>query len=78
MLLAILVTGFTGNPGTQCRYANPQSMDQALKIALSVQETERQENIIESFCANFDRSVRLVSKSRNRKFSDDENQRPPD
>ena len=34
MLLASFLTGLTGNPGTQCRYANPQSMDQALKIAL--------------------------------------------
>jgi len=31
MLLASFVTELTGNPGTQCRYANPQSMDQALK-----------------------------------------------
>ena len=33
MLLASFVTGLTGNPGTQCRYANPQSMEQALKIS---------------------------------------------
>jgi len=31
MLLASFVTGLVGNPGTQCRYANPHSMDQALK-----------------------------------------------
>ena len=77
MLLASFVTGLTGNAGTQCRYANPRSMDQALKIALSVQEAERQEKIGESFYANFDRSVRLMSKSPNRKYSDDEKQRPP-
>jgi len=65
MLLASFVTELTGNPGTQCRYANPQSMGQVLKIALSVQEAERQEKISESFYANFDRSVRLMSKSLN-------------
>jgi len=43
MLLASFVSGLTGNPGTQCCYANPQSMDQALKMTLSVQEAERQE-----------------------------------
>ena len=77
MLLASFVTGLTGNPGTQCRYANTQSMNQALKIALSVQEVERQEKISESFYAKFDRSVRLMSKSPNRNYSDDEKQRPP-
>ena len=76
MLLASFVTRLTGNPGTQCRYANPQSMDQALRIALSVQEAERQEKFSESFYANFDRSVRLMSKSPNRRYLDDEKQRP--
>ena len=77
MLLASFVTGLTGNPGTQCRYANPRCMDQALKIALSVQEAERKEKISESFYANFDRSVRLMSKSPNRTYPDDKKQRPP-
>jgi len=63
MQLASFVTGLVGHPGTQCRYANPQSMDQALKIALSVQEAESQEKISECFYANFNRSVRLMSKS---------------
>jgi hypothetical protein len=51
-------------------------MELALKLALSVLEAERQENISESFYANFDRSVRLMSKSPNRKYPDDEKQRP--
>jgi len=76
MLLACFVTGLTGIPGTQCCYANPQSMDQALKIALSVQEAERQEKISKSFYANLDGSVRIMSKSPNRKYSEDEKQRP--
>ena len=77
MLLASFLTGLTGIPGTQYRYANPQSMDQDLRITLSVQEAERQEKISESFYANFDRSVRLTSKSPNRTYPDDDKQRPP-
>jgi len=63
MLLASFVPGLTGNPGTQCRYANPQTIDQVLKIAMSVHEAEGKENISESFYANINRSVRLMSKS---------------
>ena len=77
MLLASFVTGLVGNPGTQCRYAKPQSMDQTLKIDLSVQEAERQEKIRESLYANFDRSFRLMIKSPNRTYLDDKKQRSP-
>ena len=52
-------------------------MDQALKIALSLQEAERQGKISESFYANFDRSVRIMSKSPNRTYPDDKKQQPP-
>ena len=41
MLLASFVSGLSGVPGRQVRYANPQTMDQALIIALSVQEAEK-------------------------------------
>jgi len=66
MLLASFVTGLVGTPGRQVRYANPQTMDQALKIALSVQEAERQERFSESFYTQFDKSVRLTSEPANR------------
>jgi hypothetical protein len=36
MCLASFVAGLTGVPGSQVRFANPQSMQQALAIALSV------------------------------------------
>ena len=72
MLLASFVSGLVGSPGLQCRYASPQSMEHALRIALAVQEAERQEKISESFYANFDRSVRLTSKSPSRTHPDDE------
>jgi hypothetical protein len=55
MLLATFVNGLSGTPGRQVRYANPQTVDQALKIALSVQEAERHQRFIESFYTNFDK-----------------------
>jgi hypothetical protein len=76
MLLASFATVLTGDPGTQCRYANPQSMDQALKIAVFSGGREARK-ISDSFYAKFDRSVRLMSTSPNRNYSDDEKQRPP-
>src|SRR5215469_4346225 len=53
MLLASFESGLTGVPGRQVRYANPRTLEQALEIALSVQEAERQEKFSESFYANF-------------------------
>ena len=76
MLLASFVTRLIAAPGTQCLYANPQSMDHALRIVLSVQEAERQERISESFYENFDRSVGLMSKFPSRTHPDDGKQRP--
>jgi hypothetical protein len=43
MLLASFVSGLDGLSGRQVRYANPQTLGEALKIPLSVQETEEQE-----------------------------------
>jgi hypothetical protein len=47
MLLASYVAGLTGVPGRQVRYANPQTVQLALQIALSVQEAEKQERFNE-------------------------------
>jgi hypothetical protein len=66
MLLATFVNELSGTPGRQVRYANPQIVDQALKIALSVQEAERHEIFSERFNKNFDKSVRLLSQSPSR------------
>ena len=41
MLQASLVAGLAGRAGRQCRFSNPQNLDQALKIALSIQEAEK-------------------------------------
>jgi hypothetical protein len=43
MLLGSFVAGLSGDPGKQVRYANPQTMKQALTIALLVQEVEKEE-----------------------------------
>jgi hypothetical protein len=59
MLLATFISGLTGTPGRQVRYANPQTLGQALKIALSFQEAEKQERFNESFYTHFDESLRL-------------------
>jgi len=60
MLLASFVVGLTGIPGRQVRFLSPQSLDQALKTALSVQEAE---NFSKSFYTSFDNSLRVRSPS---------------
>jgi hypothetical protein len=52
MLLASFVSGLAETPGRQVRYANPQTMQEALKIALSVQKAEKQERFNEAFIPN--------------------------
>jgi hypothetical protein len=75
MLLASFVSGLSGVSGRNVRFANPWDMDQALKIALTVQEGERQESFNESFYTQFDKSVRLCLRSPGRSRSESESQR---
>jgi len=42
-LLAAFVSGLIGMPGNQCRYSNPQNLQQALSIALTVEQAEKQD-----------------------------------
>ena len=63
MFLASFVAGLTGIPGRQVRFSNPQDLDQALKMALSVQEAEKQETFSESFYIRFGNSLRVRSPS---------------
>jgi hypothetical protein len=51
MLVASFVSGLAGTPGRQIRCANPQKLGEALKIALSVQEAEKQERFNASLYA---------------------------
>ena len=67
MLLASFVAGLTGIPVRQLRFSNPQSLDQALKMTLSVQEAEKQEKFSESFYTSFDNSLRVRSPSPTRR-----------
>ena len=66
------VEGLTGVPGKQVRYASLRDIQQALSIALSVQEAEKQDRFNESFYARFDNSVSLLTRSpsRTRKHED--------
>jgi len=64
MLLASFVAGLAGKASRQTRFLNPQSLDPALKIALTVQEAEKQEKFSESFYASFNDSLRLHSPGR--------------
>ena len=62
MLLASYVAGLTGFVGKQVRTFNPQLIQQAVKIVLSVQEAEKQERFNNSFYTKFENSVNLQSK----------------
>jgi len=52
MLLAAFVSGLVGVPGRQCRFSNPQNIQQALSIALTVDQAEKQERFNECFIPN--------------------------
>ena len=56
--LARFVAGLTGVPGRQVRFASPQTMQQALSIALSVTEAEKQEKSDEIFLARTDKPLK--------------------
>jgi len=54
MLLASYVAGLIGVPGRQVRYVTQVSVEEAIRIAFSVQEDERQEKFNNSFYARHD------------------------
>jgi len=54
MLLASYVAGLIGVPGRQVRYPSPVSVEEAIRIAVSVQEAEKQEKFNDSFYARHD------------------------
>jgi hypothetical protein len=69
MLLASYISGLIGVPGKRVRFASLVSMDQAIRIAVSVEEAERQEKFNNSFYA---RNENITdSDSRNSYFSID-------
>jgi len=66
MLLASFVAGLAGEADRQTRFSNPQSLDQAQKIALTVQEAKKQEKCSEYFYVSFNNSLKLHSPGRTR------------
>jgi len=77
MLLSSFLSELHGVPGRQIRISNPQDINQAIKIAITLQEAERQERFNESFYARFDKSVRMCSRSPGRSRSENEGQQQP-
>ena len=53
MLLSSFISGLHGVPGRQIQFSNPQDIDQALKIFITLQKAERQEQFNESFIPDF-------------------------
>jgi hypothetical protein len=49
MTLASFVAGLSGIPGRQVRYSAPHSMEQALSLAISVQEVKNKKNSMRVF-----------------------------
>jgi hypothetical protein len=72
MLLTSFVASLSGVQGRQVRYANPQTIQEALRIALSVQEAEKQERFNNSFYTSFDSSVSLLPRPYSRTYSESE------
>ena len=61
MLLASFVSGLTSTAGYQVRISHPKSLGEALNLAVSVEEAERQQRFNESFYTRSEKSVRLLS-----------------
>ena len=72
MLLAAFVNGLTGTPGKQCRFSSPQNVQQALSIALTVEQAEKQDRFYDSFYTRYDKTVRLLARSPSRKKKGEE------
>jgi hypothetical protein len=49
MLLGSFVSGLSGTPDRRVRFTNPQSIHQALQIALAVEEAEKQERFLRKY-----------------------------
>jgi len=66
MLLISFVSGLSGTPRVQVRYASVKSLPEALRIAIAVPEAKTKERFNESFYTKVDKSVRLLSRSPSR------------
>ena len=75
MLLVSFDAGLPDVAGRQVRYASPQTVHDALRIALAVQDAEKQEEFNNSFYTRFDNSVSLHSRPPSRTYSESEGPR---
>ena len=66
ILLASFISCLIMSPGHQVRVSHVRCLEGALKIGLSVQESERQERFNESFYTRSEKSVRLLSEPKDR------------
>jgi len=71
MLPASFISGLAGKVGKHVRYQSPRNLEEALKIALAVQEAEKQEKFNESFYTRFENLVRLVSQSHGQTYREE-------
>jgi hypothetical protein len=65
MLLACFTSGLAGTPGRQTRYAMPKNLEEALKIAITVEEAELQERREQAFYVKTERFERRNVDRRN-------------
>jgi hypothetical protein len=63
MILSTFISGLIGNPGQQVRFRMPKSVDEAVQIAVTVYEAEKQERRNQAFFCN------MNSDSRGRDFN---------
>ena len=74
-LLASFVSGLSGSVGNHVRISCPRSLREALNLAQTVQEAERQERTSGSFYARSEKSVRLLYEPKGRPLSGGRNRR---
>ena len=75
LLLATYVASLAGSVGKHVRIFNPHSVQEAVQLALSVQEAEKQEKFNNSFYTKFESSVSLQSKSSSAEYGEGERSR---
>jgi hypothetical protein len=61
--LAAFISRLVGVSSRHVSFPIPQNVNQALSIALTVDQSEKQERLNESFYSKYDKTVRLLSRS---------------
>lgn len=58
MILSTFISGLIGNPGQQVRFRMPKSVEEAVQIAVTVYEAEKQERRNQAFFSNMSSDIR--------------------